>query len=308
MEGFEELDGQFLLVNYQSHMCFRRNLGSTPDDGTLYQMHLYKHFSEPYHRMVDGINAFAFCERTSWYSLRFKLKWRINGDDECVVVQFHNYAYEITVSGTPKCKVIHNHNNRGDKRARWIKNEVDDVLALWVHNNFLRECTGVCGINYASIEHIDLLENGDKEPISFIGRLDGIGTFLLLKDEVIEDVIMTYRYMCISFVKSRSFIAVQLSAQHLCIKTKEWKGKRMGDIDVFTLFFNDISTTVRCMTNVGLDVIRLRGGIMRLRYLTQVNGVRSFQRLWKKWWYEPNAEGYARYASRMYEEDSKYAA
>jgi len=58
-------------------------------------------------------------------------------------------------------------------------------------------------------------------------------------------------------------------------------------------------------TNVAHDVVSLHDVIVKMRDVRLTNGIRAFQRLWRRWWYEPNADGYVRFASRMYDKDSK---
>jgi len=60
---------------------------------------------------------------------------------------------------------------------------------------------------------------------------------------------------------------------------------------------------MRAYTNICSLYIMYHDAIYKLRTIFMLRGIRSFQRLWKKWWYEPDESGYARYASRMYDLD-----
>jgi len=66
----------------------------------------------------------------------------------------------------------------------------------------------------------------------------------------------------------------------------------------------------RCIifSNVSMLSIEDSSAIYKLSSIFMNHKMRLFQRMWKKWWYEPDEDGHARFASRMYEEDSKYAA
>jgi len=65
---------------------------------------------------------------------------------------------------------------------------------------------------------------------------------------------------------------------------------------------------IRVYTNIEKSMIDYADGVNKMRSIFFDHRIRSFQRLWRKWWYEPNAEGYVRFASRMYDKDSSPCA
>ena len=67
---------------------------------------------------------------------------------------------------------------------------------------------------------------------------------------------------------------------------------------------NVVAIDYQCVrSNIATSVAALAFGIVAVRRILLDHRIRMFQRLWKRWWYQPNAEGYVRFASRMYDVD-----
>jgi len=138
--------------------------------------------------------------------------------------------------------------------------------------------------------------------------------------------------LIVEFDQCNSKIAFQSSYHHLTQKTIDYVRDLFStfmEMDVSTYknanirilgkrlikigCTNTLSTShtihgMRVYTNAAHFIVVNSRAIQYLRYLRKINGIRSFQRLWRRWWYEPDEEGYVRFASRMYDKDSMDAS
>jgi len=66
--------------------------------------------------------------------------------------------------------------------------------------------------------------------------------------------------------------------------------------------------TISIHSNAGNMCAFLYNKVNKMRDIFTMHAVIRFQRLWRKWWYEPNDDGYVRFASRMYDKDAATSA
>jgi len=57
-------------------------------------------------------------------------------------------------------------------------------------------------------------------------------------------------------------------------------------------------------SNMHKSFVEYGDGVLKMRSIFFDHRIRMFQRLWRRWWYEPDDDGNVRFASRMYDEDS----
>jgi len=107
------------------------------------------------------------------------------------------------------------------------------------------------------------------------------------------------------------------SIQEFKLKTNDLIGKYIWyDYNIYTLRYSDLPFITAIdkaearvydsediFTNIALLCKYNSNVIVKLRSIFFMRGIRSFQRLWRRWWYEPNDDGYVRFASRMYDVD-----
>jgi len=74
--------------------------------------------------------------------------------------------------------------------------------------------------------------------------------------------------------------------------------------DMSNMFVASSLKNIRIYTNVCNLFVKYALCIGILKDIFFHHRIVRIQRLWRKWWYEPNAEGYVRFASRMYDKDS----
>jgi len=244
----------------------------------------------------------------------------------------NNYAYAISVSGTPKCVLFHTNNNSGNKRLGWTILDMEDMSVMQSKPfvRCLRSCLSACGIDKdVPIEEIDILPTGNRRCINKHSYARTSMMLKLMKEERISDIyVKDKNQVFISF--STTNVHIVLLFTPCAIDPLKYVGKKLKDCDMTWIAYEFgviilsnrsclINVSFRrggsykfydnkCITNMSERVLQSYMPILKLRKILHLNRIRSFQRLWRRWWYEPNEEGYVRFASRMYDKDAHMCA